>query len=91
MIQDIVLATIEVEIGVVGKIDDCWGIRDGPVLNAPRVAFHQRVDHADRQIPGVALLSVRTQIGELEGGAFWGGQFADIPNFLVKADFAAVK
>src|SRR5690606_21765777 len=56
--------TGEVEVCVIGQVDNCWLVSCRAVIDAELIVIGQRIDHLLRQITGISLFHTRTEISE---------------------------
>src|SRR5437870_5255634 len=81
----------QVKIGVVREIDGSRSVCDGGVLNSKRVVIYERVDHGHVEVPRVSLVTIRTAVGESNGGAIGGLPRLGLPYGLVEPFQPAVQ
>ena len=81
-------AVLEVEVGMVGQVDDGWLVSAGLVVDPQLVAVGPRVRHGSFQRTGIALFAALAHIGKRHAVARRGGRA--FPDHLVETLDAAV-
>src|SRR6476620_9648059 len=81
----------EVEIGVVGQVDDGRRVGGGAVVDAERAGGGQTVGDVDCEVARVALLAIRAGPGEADSDGIGLADLSGGPDVLVEAADAAVE
>ena len=89
MVSNIAFAfTFQVEIGVVGEVNDCGSVGLGAVLNAEGIVSTELVAHLHFEISGEALLAIGRAVAESDGVHILRHH---LPNLIVEAVDASVE
>src|SRR5204863_2765566 len=92
VVQNVAAASArEVVVVVLREVDDRRLVGRSRVINPQLVRVCERVDDADGERAGVALLSVFTQVREFERGPVFCGERAGLPDDFVEAATSAVQ
>ena len=83
--------TAQIEIRMIGKIENRLFIGGGSVRDAKLIVLGQLVDHVDGQSTGIALFSVGRDAGKSKLTAVRDYSRLGIPDLVGKSDLAAVK
>src|SRR4030042_2993599 len=75
----------QIEIGMVGQIEDRCLIRCGSVGDLQGIAFVQRIDKLDTEITGISLLTIFTKILQFQADFLHSLNWPGIPHHLVKS------
>src|SRR5690348_3289907 len=81
----------EIEIRMIGDIEDRVFIGGGGIIDAELVGFGERVNNAGGEIARIAFLAVLAEISEFEGFGGGSGDVLGGPDAFVEALSAAVK
>src|SRR5262245_43223995 len=81
----------QIEVAVVGEIDDGGLVGRDPIGEPQRVVVGQLVGDARSQRAGIAFFAVFADVGELHSGAVRGLDRFGLPHLAVEAFLAAVK
>src|SRR5882762_8620563 len=81
----------EVEVRMVGEIDDRFLVGGGGIVDSKFVLIGQRVDHLGRKVSGKTLLAVFAPISQLQSLPVVAGDILGGPDSLVEALETAVQ
>ncbi len=82
----------EVEVGVVGEAERGGGIGSGLVVDNEGVVACERVGDVEGEIAGVAVITIRAEAGEKQGGVAGGcGEGCRLPELFIEAALATVQ
>ena len=75
----------EVEVGMMGEVDDGVLVGGGGEIKAQSVVIRERVDGLDVEVAGETFLAVLAEITQFHCRAVRGQRWLGVPNHLVKA------
>ena len=86
MLQNrLVDVSAQVEIDMVGRVEQSWLIRRCPIINFPFVLSSKRIADRYRQVSGIAVGAVRIGRCEMDAGFISGSLDFRIPNMRVQS------